>query len=193
MKRRLLLLLFLSAAIAPSRAAQGSNLDLTVGILERQYCRGDDETGFVRLRFRLTLSNVGSTAILFYRGAVNVSSVMLARSEQAYRERSYLVTYTPFRIAAETGEELVDRELLALGPGETRVLEGSGQFPLKTLPSGESSPGPGEYWLGIVATGDPLRPIPERWKRRPEVFIGTVRSSPVRLQIEPSPKFGRCR
>jgi hypothetical protein len=183
----------LAVAVAPSLGADGSNLDLTIGVLQQQYCRGDAEVGFVRLGLQLNLRNVGRSEILLYRGAVRVDSVMLAASEQAYRERVYLVTFRPTMIPAATDKEPADSDLQTLPPGGSRSMEDRGMLPLRILPTGETSPGPGEYWLGITATGAPLRPIPESWKARPEIFTGTLRSSPTVFRIEPSIKFAQCR
>lgn len=193
MRRLLRLLPLLLVLSAGSRAADGTSIKLTITPIVQDYCRGDDEYGFARIRIRLTVLNRSESDVLLCRGALSVERVMLASSEQAFLKRAYLLSHSVTAIAADDGRpKPTESDLTRLSPGESRAWVTSVRVPLR-LTAGGTSPGEGDYWLGVTASGSPPRPFPKEWDRKPEVFLGSVTSSPAAFRIEASPKFGQCR
>ncbi len=198
MKRFLLLLALLCWAEYPSFGADASQLELKIELLRQRYCRGDAEIGFVRLEVRLTLRNVGKRGVLLPQGGAYIYRVMLANSEKAYRERTYIessgVTEYRASTAGPEGEER-DNALYFLAPAATRTGEDGGFFSVKFLPNKRISPEPGEYWLGVSAgTWSPRTTVPPAWEREPglNVFTGTVTSLPIPIRIDPGAQFDSC-
>jgi len=171
-------------------AADVSPVDMQLEVTDRRYCRGDAEVGFLRLKLRCILRNAGEKPVLLSRGSMPTQYVMLADSEEAFREQRYRLTFhtTVITALAVAWKGNVEDAAVFLRSGDAHVTESEALVPL-TIPLGRAtSPGPGEYWLGIVVETWPfLKPPPEEWARQggAVVFTGAVRSRPLKIRVDP--------
>jgi hypothetical protein len=180
-----------------SRKAQ---LQLTTSIIEQKYCN----TGSPSLRIKLLLDykNVGSSAVILYKGSSLVSRYLISRSTKAAAARDYARDVRLELKSLEGSDHFNTRnpgnDFVILKPNGFYRTESAVDLPITD--SGNPNPDflrAGTYFLQVnVSTwnesanlGHKLR---YRWRHTGALWFSNVLSRPMSFSIEEQPKIVDC-
>jgi hypothetical protein len=188
----------LLTCIGMGRAQNSRALEMTTEVMRIEYCRADEDVGFMRVGIRLRFRNPNSGPLVIQRGAGLVRMVLVSRTEQDLLSGKYEHEYSFTTLSPEPANSRVATR------GDAVVLEKQGTYEIERElklpiwlslgPGGTFGLSAGEHFISLILGMGPDHAPREGIRTRDErgLPVATMRSPPIRIEVDRAPPTQRC-
>jgi len=192
------------ASIASTSSNPEGHLKLGIEILKSEYCVGDRDLDGLRLKFRLTYTNLGNGPVILSKGSDLVSRITVARSVEDLTAKRFELNSSFAWITSATRDCFAGSApsdcFVVLPPNASYETEATtGFFVVRD---------DGRDIAGAVRSGDHVlkieiptwrgseqdaQELSDRWREYGSLWYAPVHSDPISVTVAKARKVNRCK
>lgn len=150
--RRALILVSV-AAVRTVRSAEQAQMDVAITVSRQDYCKGDEEVGWVRVELECELTNRSNSPVVIASEPDPPHVIRLAATLADHESGKFVHEYSASWYQASDISQ--QSKTTTVAPGKSHKWRTRVQIPV-TIPVGRGrSIQPGQYWLSVFVDAQP--------------------------------------
>lgn len=186
-----------------SGQSSGTSLTISATPLQKEYCRGDSDLAWLRVRSQVEITNhTKGRTLSLNKQDLHVNSIQVAKQIEDSSTKPYQVNISQTWIVGPSAslDHLDPALFLTLKPGRSVLTEISFSVPV-SVQAGKDVSGtvpPGKYLVVLGVSGwqgseDLASKVEAKLKELGNIWQGTIRSLPMSLSVEFPTQIESCK